>query len=86
MARRILWQALEGPSRVQVKTSSVLHSSIEPVISPQKVVRLVRHDLPMAHPCWLFSVTFPSFGYVDTAFRKTGSVIFVGIQVRQIGQ
>lgn len=65
-------------------TSTVLHSFTELVVSPQKVVRLVRHNLHMVHPCWLFPVTFPSFVCLDMASRKTGSMIFLATEIKPI--
>lgn len=53
-------------------------TSTEPSIPAQEVLRLVRHSLPMAHPCWLFPVTFKCLGMAES--------IILEAEVRLLGQ
>lgn len=56
---------LQGWYRDSIKrymTSTVLHLPTELSISSQQTVRLVRHNLALVNPCWLFPVSsFVSF-------------------------
>lgn len=52
--------------------------STGPVISPQKVVRLVGYNLSMVNPRRLFPAMFLPFICFDTASRNISSRIFLG--------
>lgn len=64
------------------KTSfTVLLSSTESALSSQNIIRLVKHDLSLANPCWLFSITLFTFLCLEMASRKIYSIIFPGIEM-----
>lgn len=45
----------------------------KPVISSQKVVRLVKHGFPLVNPCWLLLITFFSSTCLEMTTRMTCS-------------
>lgn len=47
-----------------------------PVILSKKTTKLLRHDLPLVSPCWLFPVTFSFPRSSETPFKGTHSIIF----------
>jgi len=47
---------------------------------------LVRQDLPLVKPCWLFHITFLSSECPSIAPRRICSTIFPGTKVRLTGQ
>lgn len=80
MSLRISWERV---SKVLLQsrqtTSTALPSSIQPV------VLLVKHDFPLANPCWLLPATFLSSTCLEVASRISCSTTFQGMEMRLIG-
>lgn len=62
-------------------TSIAILSCTELVVSPQKIVMLVRPDMSLVIMCWLFPITFLSAIYLVVS-RTIWSITFLQTEVR----
>lgn len=65
--------------------SPCTHAGVQIVVSLCKAIRLVKHDLPLVHPCWLLLITFLSSLWIEVSYIMRHSIIFPGIELRLTG-
>lgn len=63
-------------------SKSTLSSLTKPVIQSQKVIKLVKHDIPLVNPWWRLLLIFMSFTCLEMVFRISCSITFPGIEVK----
>lgn len=73
---------VEGLAKSRYTAATSITLSIDPVISSEKTIALVRNGLPLVNPRWLFAVTFSSFMCLDSASRRICYITFPWTQVR----
>lgn len=61
-------------SPTRIKAYSAPPSTTEQVISSQKAIRLLRHNLPLITLCWLFPITLLFLPCLEMACRRNPSI------------
>lgn len=67
---------------VKDKVESIHTSPLIQVVSSQRAIRLVKHNLALVYSSWVFPATFLSFMHLETTSAKSCCVISLETEVR----